>query len=330
MQKFTGIEYIKIDIANQYGKDKENWQNRIDWVDANMDHLAALTDQADKPLLYKKAVRALHDAQVGNPTGYIMGLDSTSSGPQLMAVLTGCYKTGISTNLTNTGNREELYGKIAIGMNKLVTETYTRNEVKQAAMTVLYGSRREPEMLFGEDTPELEAFYNMMYQEAPGPVELLGAIQSCWNPLGLEHKWTLPDGYVVHAKVMSQVDKTFKIDELDKTEVAYRTKLNQPQKKGLSLAASTIHSVDAYVVREMVRRLHKMNIQMAPIHDCFYARPQHMNKVRSTYIQILAEIADSNLMQDILRELLGDPGVTLQKKTNNLGSHIRNSDYALS
>ena len=38
MQQMTGLEYLKIDIANQYGNglDKSSWEDRIDWVDSNL------------------------------------------------------------------------------------------------------------------------------------------------------------------------------------------------------------------------------------------------------------------------------------------------------
>lgn len=330
MQKFTPIEYVKIDIANQMGYDKWLWQERIEWVNDHEDKLDFYIEQADKPLLYIKAVRALRDAKAGNPTGYIMGLDSTASGLQAMAALSGCFKTASNVNLVDTGNREDIYEKVANGMNKLNDFEVNRGIVKKPIMTTMYGSTKQPEEVFGEATPELEAFYDMLYQECPGPVELLVAIQSCWNPLGLEHSWTMPDGVKIECKVMGVLESSFKIDELDKAEVTYATTVNRPQKKGLSLAANVTHSVDAYIVREMVRRLHKLDIQMAPIHDCFYARPQYMNKVRSTYIQIMAEIADSSLMQDIFRELTGDPKAIYTKCTNKLGDHIRKAEFALS
>lgn len=31
MQLFTGKQYLQIDIANNYGLDKEDWDDRLDW-----------------------------------------------------------------------------------------------------------------------------------------------------------------------------------------------------------------------------------------------------------------------------------------------------------
>ena len=89
-----------------------------------------------------------------------------------------------------------------------------------------------------------------------------------------------------------------------------------------------VHSIDAWVVREMVRRGARKDIQIATIHDAFYAHPNDMQFVRETYRDILAELAESNLGQSILTEVAGQyvPFV----KLGNISNLIRKSEYALS
>ena len=64
------------------------------------------------------------------------------------------------------------------------------------------------------------------------------------------------------------------------------------------------------------------------IHDEFQAHPNNVNWVRWHYKEILAEIADSNLLDDLLSQLHGASG-TFKKLSSNLGQLVRNSNYGL-
>ena len=79
-QQFTGWEYLCIDLANHYGLDKELFEDRIQWVKTNIVRLEELTQDAEEPYLYYKAVRALRDSMNGIPTNHTVALDSASSG----------------------------------------------------------------------------------------------------------------------------------------------------------------------------------------------------------------------------------------------------------
>jgi DNA-directed RNA polymerase len=330
MQTFTGRQYLKIDIANSFGMDKELWEKRIIWVDSNEALLESLTHTADDKYLYAKAVLAYRDAQNGVPTGHVMGMDATASGIQIMACMIGCRTTGANVNLINTGKREDIYQKGADTMSGILNEAVSRSTIKHPIMTTFYGSRAMPRTLFGEDTPELEAYYTMLQTELPGAMEVLDDIQSCWNPEALAHTWTLPDGVQVKVNVMVPVSKKIEIDEMDHATFTHRVYVNSATPSGISLSSNIVHSVDAYIAREMIRRSHKQGFEMLTIHDNFLASPNYMDKVRQNYVEILAEIADSNILQDMLREVTGNPALVYQKYSNDMGKEILESEYALS
>jgi hypothetical protein len=231
--------------------------------------------------------------------------------------------TAINVNLTPTGNREDIYTKIG---NKMGLD---RSIVKKPIMTTFFGSKKQPAEIFGENTLELAAFYALLNTEAPGAMELMQLIQAFWNPNALEHNWIMPDKHIVRVKVMDHVDKKIEIDEFSHKTFTHRAMVNRPQNKGLSLAANITHSIDGYIVREMVRRAKKNGFELATIHDSFWTHPNNMNAVRRSYIQILAEIADSNLLQHILDQLLPGWGA-YTKKSTSLSKVILQSDYALS
>ncbi len=329
MQEFTGLEYIKIDIANQFGLDKETWNHRLQVIDDNlMEHggtrgLYQAVNDADEPILMLKAITALEDALAGNPTGFVMSLDATASGLQIMACLTGCHTTAASVNLIDNGKRNCPYQAAAEEFG------CDRSFIKKPLMTHFYGSKKEPANIFGENTPELAKFYEMMNTQFPGAMSCMEIMQNSWQSNNLYHEWTLPDGHVAHVKVTEKVDKKIEIDELNHMTFTHRIEVNQPQDFQVSLAANIVHSVDGYVVREMYRKAAAQGFDILTIHDCFFCSPNHMNKLRRNYINILSEIAQSNLLQDIINEIRGTNGI-LRKNSNNLHKEILNAEYALS
>lgn len=76
--------------------------------------------------------------------------------------------------------------------------------------------------------------------------------------------------------------------------------------------------------------LSKPRFDVLCIHDEFKCHPKYMNHLRECYVTILAELADSTVGQQIIREVRNDPDYVLTKLSNNLGDKIMKSEYFLS
>ena len=250
--EFSGIEYLKIDIAGNFGLDKENWDTRIAWVDQHETQLEELLNQAEEPALYYAGVQAYRKAQQGLPTGYPVSLDATASGLQLLACLTGCEASARLCNVVPTGNREDAYTNLYRIMCDKVGDKarIARKDVKQACMTSLYGSTAEPKRCFGEGEL-LNVFYQTMESAAPGAWNLNQSLLALWQPYALSHDWVLPDNFHVHVKVMIRETRYV---HFQNEPIEVHLSVNQGTKEGLSLPANITHSVDGMVVREMHRR----------------------------------------------------------------------------
>jgi len=328
MQNFTGTEYVMIDIANQFGLDRLLWNDRLYWVNNNRPNLSALTDQAKHPIPFEKGIRALQKAEAEQPTNHIMGLDATASGIQLMAAMSGCVSSAKAVNLINTNKREDIYEWIAQKMTKLLDKPITRDSVKKPVMTFFYGSQAVPKQIFGTGT-SYTAFMDTMSKVLKGPFELMKLFQSFWDPNASKYTWAMPDGHVVHIPVTVKEDKGLEIDEASHLRFTYRAEIVKPQLEGRSLAANIVHSVDAWVCREMTKKAKTLGFYLAPIHDCFYAHPNNMNAVRQMYRELLAEVAQMNLVTSILSQI-GNRRITYTKLTSALDEQILESEYALS
>jgi hypothetical protein len=399
MQTFTGREYLKIDVANNFGLDRLDWDDRIAWFDANYEKLGELVSQAKEPALFYAGVKAYRDVEAGKPIGYMISLDATSSGLQLLAALTGDEKAAALCNVVDVLKREDAYVAIYHHMLGKVADKskISREDTKQAIMTAFYSSKAVPKQVFGEGAL-LDIFYGSLEELAPGAWELNEAMLALWDPTAFEHSWVLPDNFHVHVKVMEAVkDRVhFKNQPFD---VYFH--VNRPTDTGRSLGANTIHSLDAMIVRELSRRCDfdfkkvaeirnlirqgdcglsdktdddKMVIQLwdhyqrsgylsariidhltednlglvddaailelldslpakpfkvVSIHDCFRVLPHYGNDLRRQYNHQLMLIAKSNLLQDIVSQLVGRP-VHLSKLDADLWKRIGQTNYALS
>ncbi|WWC81979.1 transcription-repair coupling factor [Burkholderia phage vB_BpP_HN05] len=101
MMQFTGTNYIRIDVANNFGHDKWTWNERIQWVHDHDHELEQLLDQADVPALYYASVKALRAAQRGEVSNFPISLDATASGMQILSALTGDRNGAALCNVVN-------------------------------------------------------------------------------------------------------------------------------------------------------------------------------------------------------------------------------------
>lgn len=259
MQKqYTPFEWICIDIANQNGLDKKLFEERVQWVKDNMNQLMVLATEAKERPLYVKAVMAMQKAMRGQPTGHLVGLDATCSGMSIMSVLTKCYNGCLATNLIDPNVRNDAYTMVTCAAATFLDNanaTVSRDDAKQATMTALYGSQATPREIFGEDTPELDAFYAGLEKIAPLAVELLGDLRNAWQPFAMKHHWILPDNFNAVIPVMQKIEGArVEVDELNHSTFSYDYYVNEGTKKDLKLVANVTHSFDAYLVRSMERR----------------------------------------------------------------------------
>jgi len=327
MQHFNGLEMLKIDIANCYGKDKETWNDRLTWFELHEADLGELVHSANDPMLFLKAITAYEDTCNGIPSGHAMFLDATASGLQIMAALSGCKKTARHVNMINTGNREDVYVEVTNLMNDELSELnhVIRSLVKKPVMTHYYNKTKQDTL----NDEQKNAFYHTLEHSFEGAEAVKDTINDFWDSNALEHKWTLPDGHIANVKVTEMVNARIEVDELDHVTFTYRFEANQPSRVGTSLVPNIIHSIDAYIVREMVRMADAKGFELAHIHDAFCCHPNNMDDVRCFYRIIMAKIAMSDLLAEILSEISGR-NIILDKFSNDLHLDILQSEYMLS
>jgi len=324
------IDWLLIDIANQMGLDKLVWDKRIEWVQLHREELESLSEAAESPFMYLKAVRALRDYECGKASGHLVALDATASFLQIFAVLSGCEGCAEQSNLTNSDSRQDFYTNLTKEMQKHLKDKlkYSRKEIKEVAMPHFYGSKLKPKLLFGEDTPEYDAFYTALYKLVPGAEIIANVIEGCWDTDALYHQWVLPDDHT--ARVPVYVSKEYKgikaPDEDVPFSFTYLCKENSPSNNSNPIKANFIQSFDAYIVRELIRRC---DFEVLTIHDSFHCHVNNINKLREVYRQVLVDIASTDTLNKTLKGL--DCSIDLSGITGKgLVQGIKEAEYFLS
>jgi len=246
-QNLTGTEYLMADIACMHDKayEKKGWAERLAHFQSIDFTNPKSFKNASNPIGLRAAMVALNNTMHKKASGYLISLDASSSGMQLLSLLVSC-----PTSWKLCGGDETIldsYTHIYSSMDTGIT--LDRKEVKNSIMTALYGSTATPKAVFGDD---IEVFYETMELMAPGAWDLNLGLQELWDEIdGTTYDWQMPDNF--YACIETNDKEVIPFTFLDK-EFQVVQKVNERPRFHKGLGPNLIHSVDGMVVREMYRR----------------------------------------------------------------------------
>lgn len=313
---------LYIALANAAGHDKWSWKKRIAWgKQKRITRDIKIPDNCEYPEAYVKAMRALCDWQDGVPSGYMMELDATASGLQVMAMLMGDPQTAKEVNLGDSGRREDIYQHVADRMNDMLQrQDISKAYTKQPVMTHYYNSIKNPRDTFEDD--ELEAFYKVLDGLLPAGERVMKILNKQWNPRAKHHTWVLPDGHTAHVKTMTQQLGVYTFRDVKLEYLYYVNKGNKTDFR--SLAPNMVHSIDGYIARQMVLRA---PFELVHVHDCFLFHPNNWQEVRRLYKELMIEINEEYNINHLVQSLNGK---VLDIEVGNVRDLVLQSEYALS
>lgn len=265
-QKYSGFEWLMIDLASRYknGKQKETYAKRIKWVHENLYlfqvdtleelkiNLKTMVEMAEEKFSFVGAAIAIWDTLQGRESNWQVSQDSASSGPQLMSCMTKCI-----TGMTNTGvlgiKIPDMYTTVNDHMGDKGVRIL-RKALKEGMMPFIYAGTADAKKVFGESYPHFVKSYQ---ETVPGAYMLAHLLANkAWNSNATEHVIVAPDAFV--GKIPVIID-TYK--GLPYLHHNYRYDYRKIGKKKAgkaigtkALAANTIQLYDAYILRELNRR----------------------------------------------------------------------------
>ena len=273
MERFSGKDWIKIDIANAYGKDKLTWKERLEWFENNKNNLSNF--EPDEPARAYAGIKALDQVERNEPIGFMVALDATSSFAQMQGLLLGERMACYLSNVIGSEKRQDLYTYLYKKLtDKIVNcpKNITRAAIKQVIMQFFYGGEKTPKSILGEDI--FNKFLEVMKEELPLCFGLRQYLIKHWNPMTDTYKWVLPDNFHVALEVEKKFTKNF-IFKGKLFNFSYKEK--SPTPTGKSLGPNFIHSVDGFILREMVARCMFNQKKIDALRKAQYSKPKVLN-----------------------------------------------------
>ena len=342
------IYQVKLALAVAFGKDKVIDEEKIEWYDEFIkitdNKLKLLSDESPKhPTEFEAQCRSMTMLLTDGITNIPIEKDATNSQLQIVSVLMGCQTTAMTCNvITDNAEIQDGYKLLAEEMTLETGISLGRGQIKYSMMIDGYGGgAKKIEQQLTEDIANekyrkkgnareyddrlLPAFYESKDVIAPASGIIKNLFMDIWDNERTEYKWTLPDGFVADLRPVETIN--ISLNPYGLKEISMIAKAVYKTNRNTKLGVSIIHSIDGYIARQMIILCKALGFDVLPIHDGFRCLPNFVDDMQKVYVGILADIADSTLLEDIVEEITGER-ITAHKDFT--GAQVKLSKYALS
>lgn len=364
------LDYLKVAFCNEAFTDKISVEEAVEWFDSKTpeeldeyaNHRAKEMGDHDAYPALRGILNDYRDALEGKPVGTIVPWDATNQAAQVYAVLSRDMQTALISNIAFAGEREDAYGKLATILNRRLHSTiFDRNNVKYAFMTYLYGAgqsmilngytafnpgdAKTRDQAIGrffpfsmDDAEKWDIFVKSMEELLPAAVHYMEVIYKFADEKRSKYRWTMPDGFIVETTTWEQEEVIAHYFKLGTNMEASSTptgsifaKRETGVNSSKALAPNIVHSIDSYILREVVRRA---DFDIVTIHDSYGVHPNNVDKLRQLYRDVLISVMEMNLLEDILEQINPELAQVVARrgmleKGQLEAKHINASEYAL-
>lgn len=215
----------------------------------------------------------------------------------------------LNVNVFNKDNTKPLFMVWAYnaGKARICEGVYTQEEEFFGMTSKVVKVKGLVELTGIQDQDKLwEVWNNILIELVPSIVALKKIFNRLTqkNPFTLA-TWTLPDGSIAQyaSAVTNQQTLSFASSEYRLRQHTHHRKELEENAKVAGLLPRTIHSLDAYVMRQLVIRAYDLGIVIVPNHDSFTFSREYTDIVFALLREILIEILDSKVFEGILKQL---------------------------
>ena len=320
-------EWLSFQVATTYGKDKDTFADRHQWVQNHLDLITRVAidpienlsdwEGVEEPWQFMAACHEYYHCCIicdKHHTGLCVAVDATCSGLQILAGLAKDQSTAELVNVCPSDKPQDAYKAVADESKKYLPKRMhhwmTRKTTKRTVMTIPYNATKDSSRKYirealveqgfeptkDELTEVVNAVYKSMDAIVPGPMQVMRWIKThVGNYIrnGATYvEWTTPSGFVVNQVRNKKEVERMELQLLGRTslQVGVGDGKPCPTRHKSSTAPNLIHSLDASILHCSFQQF---NEPFTVIHDSVLARAGDMGTlnrlVRETYQRIFTQ-----------------------------------------
>ena len=334
----NGKRTIRLEIAAKMGYDKVTgrvayrafFKNQDEWrKDEKVKHLFAILDKPYAPTGHLTEL----DAQTQGTQVYAL-----LGGSMSLAVISGLYgDTFRSDGYISLSDEMNFRLGVDVFTRSACKSPFMLSNYSAKYKTLMFGSKYDEEsgLVKGanwkqvplmetafkaldedgnqiytmDDTKDIwVAFRDSMKKLTPRAIAMMESIEKAAkvSPLKVVD-WVMPDGVQASVAMQKTIEKHINWISPDGKvhTLKHHKTILVAGSKATAWAPRIVQSVDAYILREMTRRLNALGIELVAIHDAYLTHPNFSHIVMRIYREVCADILDMNLLSDIMFQITG-------------------------
>ena len=311
-------QWLAFQVATTYGRDKDTWDERQEWVMSNLTLISRVANDpircrpdweaAEEPWQFLAACEAYYHcvlAHTRRTTGHMIAIDATCSGLQILAGLAADQSTAQLVNVLPSDRPQDAYKVVAELSKPHIPERirpyWDRKATKRSVMTIPYNAKPFSNRTYIRDalkekgieiekdelTQAVKAVRDAMDSIVPGPMAVMKWIEKEVGSIvkaglktgGVVLEWETPSGFIVHQRLQKRNVQTLQLQLLGRCSVNITTEDENQVSLVRHKAATAPNLIHSLDASLLQMASQKFSEPIATIHDSVLTRATDMTKL---------------------------------------------------
>ena len=326
-------EWIAFQVATTYGRDKDTWIERQEWVMKNLTLISRVANDpircrpeweaAEEPWQFLAACESYYHcvlAHTRRMSGLPVAIDATCSGLQILAGLASDRSTAKLVNVLPSDRPQDAYKAVAELSKPDIPERirpyWDRKAVKRTVMTLPYNAKPFSNRTYIRDalkekgidiekdelTQTVKVVRGAMDTIVPGPMAVMKWIENEVSSIvreglkkgGVVLEWETPSGFIVHQRLQKRSVETLQLQLLGRCSVNITTEDEDEVSLVRHKAATAPNLIHSLDASLLQMASQKFDSPIATIHDSVLTRATDMSTLSTLVRETYMDLFSNN------------------------------------